>query len=140
LHFVPTSAQWRNEVIDLTPYATATNAMLIFRNTTKAGNNVYIDDITIDQLQGIDVNVVSDLVTIYPNPGTGIFHINMPTQQHQSFVTVVSALGETVIQKFAIEPGMNSTSVDITKFGNGIYFITIESESGKVVKKISLNK
>jgi hypothetical protein len=138
--FVPTSAQWRNEVIDLTPYATATNAMLIFRNTTKAGNNVYIDDITIDQLQGIDVNVVSDLVTIYPNPGTGIFHINMPTQQHQSFVTVVSALGETVIQKFAIEPGMNSTSVDITKFGNGIYFITIESESGKVVKKISLNK
>ncbi|HQV01783.1 MAG TPA: T9SS type A sorting domain-containing protein, partial [Bacteroidia bacterium] len=138
--FIPTSTQWRNEVINLTAYATATNAIFIVRNITKGGNNVYIDDITVDQLQGIELNDVSDLVTVFPNPTSGLFQINIPASNQVSYVSVVSALGETVIHKNTIEAGLTSTTFDLSNFVNGVYFVTIENENGKAVKKVSLNK
>jgi hypothetical protein len=80
------------------------------------------------------------LVTVFPNPTSGLFQINIPASNQVSYVSVVSALGETVIHKNTIEAGLTSTTFDLSNFVNGVYFVTIENENGKAVKKVSLNK
>lgn len=44
-------SQWRDETVDLSPYVTAGQKMIVkFRNTNAFGNNLYIDDINITAL------------------------------------------------------------------------------------------
>jgi PKD repeat protein len=45
--FVPTSAQWRTETINLNTYINNTNVQLAFRNLAGYGNNLYVDNINI---------------------------------------------------------------------------------------------
>ena len=45
--FVPTTAQWRTETINLNSYLGQTSATLAFRNLAAYGNNLYIDNINI---------------------------------------------------------------------------------------------
>ena len=45
--FVPTTAQWRTETINLTSYINNTNVQLAFRNLAGYGNNLYVDNINI---------------------------------------------------------------------------------------------
>jgi PKD repeat protein len=46
--FVPTAAQWRNEVISLNSYAGNSSVMIRFRNRGRNGNNLYIDNINLN--------------------------------------------------------------------------------------------
>ena len=45
--FVPTTAQWRTETINLNSYLGQSSAILAFRNLAAYGNNLYIDNINI---------------------------------------------------------------------------------------------
>jgi PKD repeat protein len=45
--FVPTTAQWRTETINLNSYINSTNVQLAFRNLAGYGNNLYVDNINI---------------------------------------------------------------------------------------------
>ena len=45
--FVPTSAQWRAETINLTPYIGQQNVIIAIRNLAGYGNNLYVDNINI---------------------------------------------------------------------------------------------
>lgn len=138
--FTPTANQWRNESVNLSAYASATNAILVFRNTTKAGNNVYVDDISVDQLQGINTIDLTADVSVYPNPTNGLFNINFSnTNQTDYTVSVVNALGETVISKMNVSAGSQSATVDLSGKTKGLYFVLISGEKGNVVKKITLN-
>lgn len=49
--FIPTSAQWRRDTIDLTPYMVSGQKMIIrFRNMSGTGNNLYIDSINVSKV------------------------------------------------------------------------------------------
>jgi PKD repeat protein len=45
--FVPTTAQWRTETIDLTPYVGQANVIIAFKNLSGYGNNLYVDNINV---------------------------------------------------------------------------------------------
>ncbi|MGV3609873.1 MAG: PKD domain-containing protein [Fluviicola sp.] len=45
--FVPTTAQWRTETIDLTPYVGQANVIIAIRNLSGYGNNIYVDNINV---------------------------------------------------------------------------------------------
>ena len=45
--FTPTAAQWRNEVISLTPYVGQSNVIIAFRNLSGYGNRLFVDNINI---------------------------------------------------------------------------------------------
>jgi PKD repeat protein len=45
--FLPTAAQWRNEVVSLTPFIGNGSVMLSFRNHCRNSNNLYVDNINI---------------------------------------------------------------------------------------------
>lgn len=59
-NFIPTSAQWRRDTIDLTPYIVTGQKMIIrFRNMSGNGNNLYIDSINISKvsLTAVDAQI-----------------------------------------------------------------------------------
>lgn len=46
--YVPVSAQWRNETVNISAYAGQSNVIFAFRNRGHHGNNLYIDNININ--------------------------------------------------------------------------------------------
>ena len=65
--FLPSSSQWRTDSVNLTPFATATNLQIAFRNIGHFGNNLYLDNINIGQLASIS-ETNENTPVIYPNP------------------------------------------------------------------------
>lgn len=50
--FTPTTAQWRSETIDLTPYVGNGSVWIAFRNIAGNGNNLYLDNINVTGVSG----------------------------------------------------------------------------------------
>ncbi|MDR6339056.1 hypothetical protein HNQ91_002107 [Filimonas zeae] len=58
--FIPNSAQWRRDTVDLTPYLVSGQKMIIrFRNMSGAGSNLYLDSIDVSKvsLTAIDATI-----------------------------------------------------------------------------------
>lgn len=75
-----------------------------------------------------------ELINVYPNPTTGIFHIEMK-QSGEFNLDVYNSIGEKV-------SGGNindNTIIDLTKFADGIYFIQIMNDKKSKTIKIIKN-
>lgn len=87
-------------------------------------------DLTISKVLGINENV-SITLTVAPNPATNFVNINMEGI-NKSDLKIVDVLGNVVLKESVYE---TSKKVDVTKFKNGIYFITVEAEGIKPITR-----
>lgn len=80
-----------------------------------------------------NINYLSNLITIYPNPANDIVYVNAPVKVN---VTVLSIDGKMVTQQENAQP------LYIGKFPEGIYLLRITDERGTLLKieKIILSK
>lgn len=110
--YIPDSGTvWKEAKINLSAYQTSTNALIKIVNVTDGGNNLYIDDLRIDNLgTGINDNQKNQNgLNVYPNP-TADKSIIKYTLQKSSRVqlTIVDVLGKVLYQE---EDAMKSTGV-----------------------------
>ncbi len=81
---------------------------------------------------------ISDMKTlsVFPNPTTGILTITASSFMTNDFeITIFDSFGRKLIKK------QNSRIIDLTRFENGIYYLTIKSINGDMIsKKIVLIK
>lgn len=77
---------------------------------------------------GTAENVIKDKADIYPNPTSGVFHINL---NKSTKVSLYDQSGKLVQSEEAVK---GENKIDITRFPNGIYLITTESGSYKIFK------
>ncbi len=135
--FVPTANDWRMETIDLTPYATATNAQIVFRGIGDYENELYIDDINISGgiITGITSNTTTQ-VNMYPNPSQGQLFIST-SKADKYTVTVVNMVGNVVKTTT-----FNNTfaKINLSNQANGIYFVTIKGANVVKTEKIIISK
>ena len=81
----------------------------------------------------ISQNNLDSKVSVFPNPTNGIIHIDNSIFKGRSYDTYLyDQFGKLVLKS------KNNTELDLSAFENGVYFITIISETGTVSKKISL--
>ncbi len=87
-----------------------------------------------------DVAGLSDL-TIYPNPTTGRFSIEMTLSQNTDLsINVINALGQTLItDELGAVSGAVLKSYDLATFANGIYFVQITDGRNSVTEKLFYN-
>ncbi|MCQ2315695.1 MAG: choice-of-anchor J domain-containing protein [Bacteroidales bacterium] len=71
---------------------------------------------------------------IYPNPTTGILNINATAMQQ---ITVVNALGQVVMNQTV---SGDQTSIDMSSFEAGVYMVSVTTENGTSVKRVSVIK
>ncbi len=88
----------------------------------------YLDsvDLVITSTAGIQENPTLSL-NVAPNPADNFVNINM-TGVNKANVKIVDVLGNVVYKEMVAE---TTKKVDVSRFKNGIYFITIESEGIK---------
>lgn len=77
-------------------------------------------------------------ISIYPNPSEGIFNIDFREYDESKFdITIYNALGQ-LIHKASVTP-QNTNQIDLTSFGAGSYFITLQN-ANETINKIIVKK
>lgn len=94
--------------------------------------NPYEDSMDIEVSLVLSVPEVDPLfVNVYPNPTTEQFTINTSGVYNTS-VKMIDVLGNVVMQETITG---NSKTMDVKKFKNGIYFLTVSAEGVKPVTR-----
>lgn len=139
--FTPKSSEWRTEQLDLLSYMGKESVMFKFENISKMGNTLYIDNIKL-QTSGNMTSVpdydASDAFMVYPNPGEGMFFVEMAASSEERTLSVNNALGQ-VVAVYVIPPGTERYPVTLNDMPKGLYHFLLKEgssiNSGKVLLK-----
>jgi len=87
---------------------------------------------------GIESNKNDEFgITVYPNPTTGVFEIKIAGQARNDVqsVEIYDVYGRKISSHHLITTSSNHL-IDISNLSSGIYFVTLHTETGKVVRKV----
>jgi len=139
--FVPTSSQWRMEVVPLSTYSTATTAFVKFRSITGYENDLFLDDINISTTASINTQSAIQGVLVYPNPSAdGKFLVDIKKDEHSvQRLSVYDVLGNKV---FEIKDNIPTGTYDmnLSNLSSGTYLVEIVKDNTTLFNKIIINK
>ncbi len=144
-NFVPTSTvDWREETINLasTSYSGKPNVAFKFEYTHDTGNNIYIDDINIDGIVGIEdgENYVHNL-SLFPNPSATIstLEFSLINSAHV-VVKLYDLLGRelSTIADTELEAGDYQKEI-VRPESAGVYFVKVFINGAPIVRKLIVN-
>ncbi len=132
IFFYPASNEWRNEEIDLQPYIGNSNVMISFDAVSGHGNNLYIDNIAINDNVGVsEVSVGKNALRLYPNPASDVVNVSFPSMNSSgSEIAVLNALGQQVFA--SKEKTSNHILIPVDQFVSGSYLVTVSDNAGNV--------
>ncbi|HEX5003351.1 MAG TPA: Omp28-related outer membrane protein [Bacteroidia bacterium] len=133
------TSQWRFESASMSAFAGQPEVLVAFRATSGFGNNLYLDDINIQNAVGIGENASQTSINVFPSVTTGdvIVSLNSATSSN-AIVTVLDATGKLIDSFKASADASNNVHVNLANRQNGMYFIQVETEGQKIVKKVVL--
>jgi hypothetical protein len=79
-------------------------------------------------------------VMIYPNPATELTHLTVTCSKAQQFSFILSDLTGKEIQKEQgwLTQGKNEFDIDVSKFNQGIYILSLKTKRENILKRISV--
>jgi hypothetical protein len=99
------------------------------------GSTIYLDDLALVYgTIGVKNESLENTVLVYPNPAQTV--INLSNSGVLGSVKVYNNLGQIVFNTIETKTLL---SIDMTAFSKGLYFVEIENNEGKLVKKVVLN-
>jgi alpha-tubulin suppressor-like RCC1 family protein len=111
-------------------------------NPTRASVNTTRSNIKKNQFTvGITENELSEGVSVYPNPASGILNIEFNEMLNGSVVRITNVIGQTLAQT-TLQGGSGSgliQQLDVSDYAAGIYTVSIENKGVKVFKKLVVN-
>ncbi len=145
-NYIPSGTpDWRDENTSLasTSISTKPNVMIKFEYTYDNGNNIYIDDINISGIVGINDQQIIDLnLNLYPNPSTGNSYIDFHLDHAQKVeVLLKDVLGRTVnfTNSEILDAGDHQIRID-TPLTEGIYFVILKMDEQLITRKLVFSK
>lgn len=140
--FTPSSAgQWRQETVSLNSYLPAQSMLVKFHQTTDYENNLYVDDINITSVVGINDADISNYISVYPNPSTGMVNVVISASNFgNASIIVTNLLGEVVAETGGNTAAQSKFSLNIEAQSAGVYFVKVKTDSGSAIQKVMLNK
>ncbi|MEA3504051.1 MAG: PKD domain-containing protein [Bacteroidota bacterium] len=146
--FIPTTPEdwcgsgWGSDCpnINLSDYAGMNNIKIMFESYNFYGNNIYLDNILINNSIATDITQVKETemtIVVYPNPSDGNINI-IGKNINESFAVIISSpSGEIIInESVAANSSTFEKSFDLNYLPKGIYFIRILGNTFKQTKKI----
>ena len=86
-------------------------------------------------INDLPYNPAGELI-VYPNPGNGVFNLEVPGQSTLKSFEVVNASGQVVLKKTDLyASGAAPVKIDLTAFDNGMYFIFVRMQDGSLWQK-----
>ena len=93
----------------------------------------------VDCLVGIEDNELGETtsLSVYPNPSSGLFTLNINTEKQEQFVlTVRDVKGQLVYTGDVSVNGEYRNDLDFTGFAKGVYYLQIQTETATKVEKL----
>ena len=87
--------------------------------------------VTVTVTTGISAMNASNVVSVFPNPSTGLVAINLNGTNKNAFVEISDLTGKIILSSELIG---NSMQMDISNFAAGAYFISV-SNNGNIYKE-----
>ncbi len=143
--FTPTSAQWRAECIDMTPYAGQNKVFVMFRSTNGYGNNVYVDDISVTNAAcavGVAETGVATGLNLFPNPANTITNIGFNLEQAEAVtINVYNMVGELVSANYKGElaAGKQNVQISTEALANGMYMVELVAGNTRTVTRMTIS-
>jgi hypothetical protein len=82
-------------------------------------------------------NITQQPITIYPNPSSGTFMVQIPGAVNNVTITVTDVSGK-VLQVLRPQPGQHLTQVSLTNLASGTYMIKVEADGVQYRDKLVL--
>lgn len=120
----------------LTPYVGQANVQIRFQFVENDADTLSIDDIVVQGTLGVN-QFLSDKFSTYPNPATNLVTISNNDNILLTNIIVTDINGRTV--KTMKINNLSEVQINVGELNSGIYFMNIDTESGKVVKKFIKN-
>jgi archaellum component FlaF (FlaF/FlaG flagellin family) len=140
--FYPRANQWNRQAIDLSAYASSSEALFRFRCTSAFGNSLYLDNIFVsNQAISVEENEIEQL-RLYPVPAADQVTVAFEAAGNdQVHIEVLNQLGAVVRRlETSSTTGMNEVRVDLNGLSNGLYTLDIRHGNERSVRKITVVK
>jgi lysyl endopeptidase len=124
----PSAADWRTECVDLSNRF-GQNLFVKFIATNGYGNNIYVDDISMNEVDcngGTQVSEAQwmDEMTIYPNPTQGDAFLEIPSSYgNEVQIQLMNGIGQTISVWTTINT--NKIQLKTASLSEGIYHIRV---------------
>ncbi|MFC2114657.1 T9SS type A sorting domain-containing protein [Bacteroidota bacterium] len=129
-----------------TPISGATNKTHIIKEAAKYSveitDNNGCKKVSLETLykpSGINENNPGKVVSIFPNPSTGLFTVKLMTSQQIS-LKVVNLLGNVVYEEKDVDGSIVSLTLDLGHMENGIYYVLVSGENFSYADRIVIQK
>ncbi len=142
--FTPMSqSQWRQDNINLSLFANATNIKFKFKFTAGEGNNIYIDEININEPTGMaNDEMIKNNFRVFPNPSDNDAVVYFTTEGiTNSSIRVVDVLGKEIYKNTWNSLIGGDHSVILNKnilYSSGVYFVQIQIDNQLLTQKLIL--
>lgn len=98
------------------------------------GPSHWVINVSVQTSMGLSAMNPENIITIYPNPSTGVFNLECNyNHQRDRVFRVCTYLGETLFTSTIQNP---TSSFDLRSYPKGLYFIKVDTETGTIVKMI----
>ena len=139
LNFIPTPNQWRQDGASINAAAGQSNVSFKFQFTSQGGNNIFIDDINIGGVTGLNDLTADEIgLTLSPNPALQqtVLNFELFTPAKISY-SITDVTGRIVFETTPLKYSDGKQSIIIHKnFNAGIYFIKLKINEQQLLKKI----
>ena len=137
--FTPTvSTQWRTENIDLSALTGKSNIMFAFENRSQWGEGIYVDNINITSVTGIESLHSRSGFSIYPNPANSLVTIEGATRSDKVHYSLCNMLGAEIRSGDISSSGNNfSGKIQVSDISAGMYLLKITDADGSYTKKLN---
>jgi hypothetical protein len=90
---------------------------------------------------GIGINEVnfSENVSIFPNPTSGTFQLNVYGGEETLSVMIYDLSGKVIYTENAKGGAVYNKEIDLSKYASGVYYVKVQSGNNIAVKKVALN-
>jgi len=135
-----TNATIHDYSYDLASFTNQPSLMFRFKFIADAAENeegAMVDDLVITGV--LPVHEFDEIggLSIYPNPSNSVFNINW-AQGNDFSISVFDLTGKLLIQEKSDSKSLRKFSLDMSKFGKGIYFANIKVDDKQSTKKLIL--
>jgi hypothetical protein len=138
--FTPASAaEWKEHVITLSSSFLKNNVLFRFEFDSQEGNNIYLDDINIDNTIGIEKHLQHSAFNVFPNP-LNEYSVAAFTlfRVEQATLEMFDVLGKSVAVIYSgnLSSGIQQFEIPSAKLSKGVYFVRLTTENGVINNKV----
>ncbi len=139
-NFIPTAAQWRNEIVTFGgTISNKSNVRFRIEFTHESANNIYLDNINLNGTVGLmeDLNIENAAMNIHPNPSKGLTYVDFSMLAQSNVKIEVVDLQGRVISTFSDNLGAGEHQYQINNnLDSGVYLVRLSFGDRAITKKV----